>query len=128
MRGSKFVHARGHGRFGPIQDLADFPGQAVGLVDALDLLVAEPGAQQPAELAEAIEPLVVHLDDEDAVEAGEHLRTFMQKEDILLVKSSQNTLFLETTVEMLMAHPEDADDFLCRRGAFWDAKRSEAML
>ena len=64
----------------------------------------------------------------DAVEAGEHLRTFMQKEDILLVKSSQNTLFLETTVEMLMAHPEDADDFLCRRGAFWDAKRSEAML
>lgn len=58
-----------------------------------------------------------------ATEAAFHLETFLQQDDILLVKSSQNTLLLEIAVEMLMAHPEDAENLLCRRGEFWDKAR-----
>ena len=60
-----------------------------------------------------------------AQEAATYLESFLQPDDILLVKSSQNTLFLETAVELLMEHPEDAEKLLCRRGAFWDKKRAE---
>src|SRR6478736_7901533 len=50
-----------------VDDLADLPGEAVGLGDARDAGVAEPGAQQGGELAEAVEALVVDLDDEDVL-------------------------------------------------------------
>lgn len=42
---------------------------------------------------------------------------------IILVKGSQNTIFLELVVEKLLLHKEDIK-YLCRRGAFWDRKRS----
>jgi hypothetical protein len=42
----------------------------------------------------------------------------------LLVKGSQNTIFLETAVAELMAHPEETDTLLCRRGKFWDKQRA----
>lgn len=42
--------------------------------------------------------------------------------DVLLVKGSQNTIFLETAVEMLLAHKKDVAK-LCRRGVFWDKAR-----
>lgn len=57
--------------------------------------------------------------------AGTFLQDFLQPKDVLLVKSSQNTLHCEIAVQMLMAHSEDAETLLCRRGAFWDAKRAE---
>ncbi len=44
--------------------------------------------------------------------------------DIILVKGSQNTLFLERVVEMLLAEKKDIAK-LTRRGEFWDKKRSE---
>lgn len=50
------------------------------------------------------------------------LRTIKEK-DVILVKGSQNTLFLERVVEMLLENEEDVDK-LCRRGAFWDKKRA----
>ncbi|MCA9369970.1 hypothetical protein KC686_02315, partial [Candidatus Woesebacteria bacterium] len=58
-----------------------------------------------------------------AGEAGKYLKTQLQKDDVLLVKASQNTLFLEIAVQMLMAEPEKADEVLCRRGEFWDKQR-----
>lgn len=58
-------------------------------------------------------------------QAGAFLQDFLKKNDVLLIKSSQNTLLCEIAVEMLMAHPEDADTILCRRGEFWDEKRAE---
>jgi UDP-N-acetylmuramoyl-tripeptide--D-alanyl-D-alanine ligase len=61
-------------------------------------------------------------------EAGLFLKDFIQKDDVILVKGSQNTIFLETAVEMLMAHPEDAEKLLCRRGEFWDKKRINCPL
>jgi UDP-N-acetylmuramoyl-tripeptide--D-alanyl-D-alanine ligase len=47
----------------------------------------------------------------------------LEKNDVLLVKGSQNTIFLETAVEKLMAEPEKANEFLCRRGEYWDKLR-----
>lgn len=44
--------------------------------------------------------------------------------DVILVKSSQNTLFLERVVQMLLANPKD-EVKLCRRGSFWDKRRQE---
>lgn len=48
----------------------------------------------------------------------------IEKNDILLVKSSQNTLFLERVVEMLLKNPKDKKK-LTRRGKFWDKIRSQ---
>jgi hypothetical protein len=62
---------------------------------------------------------------DNAYQAAEILKTELSAGDMLLVKGSQNTLLLETAVERLMAHPEQADQFLCRRGAYWDKKRAE---
>ncbi len=45
--------------------------------------------------------------------------------DVILIKSSQNTLFLERAAEMLLKNPSDARH-LCRRGEFWDKKRKES--
>ncbi len=48
----------------------------------------------------------------------------IQEKDTILVKSSQNTLFLERVVHMLLEDKKDVEK-LCRRGEFWDKKREE---
>lgn len=48
----------------------------------------------------------------------------IEKGDVILVKSSQNTLFLERVVEMLLKNAEDRKK-LARRGKFWDKIRSQ---
>ncbi len=58
-----------------------------------------------------------------AAQAARYLRNQLQKDDILLVKGSQNTLLLEIAIAELMAHPEDAEKLLCRRGSYWDGER-----
>lgn len=60
---------------------------------------------------------------ENAHKAAVHLKAELKKDDLLLVKASQNTLLLEIAVEKLMAHPEKADTLLCRRGSYWDKQR-----
>lgn len=50
----------------------------------------------------------------------------IQEGDVVLVKSSQNTLFLERVTEMLLKNSADKAK-LCRRGQFWDKKRKEAL-
>lgn len=56
------------------------------------------------------------------------IREDLRKDDTLLVKGSQNTIFLEYAVERLMADPSKADKLLCRRGKFWDQKRTAIGL
>jgi UDP-N-acetylmuramyl pentapeptide synthase len=46
--------------------------------------------------------------------------------DMILIKGSQNTLFLERVVEMLLANPKDKNK-LCRRGEYWDKIREKNL-
>lgn len=55
--------------------------------------------------------------------ARETILRSIKEKDVILVKGSQNTLFLERVVEMLLENEEDVEK-LCRRGAFWDKKRA----
>lgn len=57
-------------------------------------------------------------------EAASAAPDLIKKEDTILVKGSQNTIFLEIVVEKLLQNPQDMR-LLCRRGKFWDAKRRE---
>jgi len=54
--------------------------------------------------------------------ARETILRSIKEKDVILVKGSQNTLFLERIVEMLLENEEDSAK-LCRRGEFWDTKR-----
>ncbi len=57
-------------------------------------------------------------------EAKEHILESIQTKDIIMVKGSQNELFLERAVELLLANSIDVEK-LCRRGAFWDKVRGK---
>lgn len=52
-----------------------------------------------------------------------YTREYLQKGDTILVKGSQNTIFLERLVEAVLASPNDSRR-LCRRGKMWDRKRA----
>lgn len=54
------------------------------------------------------------------------LLNIISENDLILIKSSQNTLFLERAVEMLLKDPKDSTR-LCRRGEFWDKKREKSL-
>lgn len=60
---------------------------------------------------------------ESGIKAAAHIKTILTPSDVILIKGSQNTLFLELAVEKLMKDPSKADQLLCRRGSFWDKKR-----
>lgn len=50
----------------------------------------------------------------------------IKSKDIILVKGSQNTLFLERAVEMLLQDSLEKER-LCRRGEFWDKIREKSL-
>jgi len=50
----------------------------------------------------------------------------IKPKDMILVKGSQNTLFLERAVEMLLSSSQDKDR-LCRRGEYWDKIREKSL-
>jgi UDP-N-acetylmuramoyl-tripeptide--D-alanyl-D-alanine ligase len=47
----------------------------------------------------------------------------LKRGDIVLVKGSQNTIFLEEAVKEMLAHPSDKAK-LCRQSAYWDGVRN----
>lgn len=60
----------------------------------------------------------------NAQKAGEYLCDFVKRGDLLLVKGSQNGVFLEAAVEMLLEHKEDAAR-LCRYSEHWNTVRKK---
>ncbi|MBN2016462.1 hypothetical protein JW766_06565 [Candidatus Dojkabacteria bacterium] len=48
--------------------------------------------------------------------------------EAILIKGSQNTLFLEIIVEGLMKDKAKVEDILCRRGSFWEKKRRQLKI
>lgn len=65
---------------------------------------------------------------ENAGVAAEKAREVLGSGDVILVKGSQNTLFLEYAVEKLLKNPEEAGKVLCRRGGFWQKEREKIGL
>lgn len=57
---------------------------------------------------------------ETANEAAEFFKEKVKKNDLVLVKGSQNNVRLERFVKALMAHPEDAKDLLVRQERIWN--------
>lgn len=57
-------------------------------------------------------------------EAKKELLDLINKNDLILIKSSQNTLFLERAVEFLLKDKKNVK-YLCRRGDVWDLKRAQ---
>jgi UDP-N-acetylmuramoyl-tripeptide--D-alanyl-D-alanine ligase len=53
-----------------------------------------------------------------ALDAAEHIKTIIEKGDIILLKGSQG-IRLERAVKELMGSPEFAKDLLCRQDAEW---------
>jgi len=64
---------------------------------------------------------VVHFESMNSL--IKHLRKAIKPRSYILVKGSQNNIYLERAIEPILAHKEDIAR-LCRRGAYWDKRRS----
>ncbi len=64
---------------------------------------------------------------QNAYQAAKLLGKQLEKDDLVLVKGSQNTLLLEIAVKQLMRDKNQADQLLCRRGNYWDLRRAELL-
>jgi UDP-N-acetylmuramyl pentapeptide synthase len=58
-------------------------------------------------------------------DAREEIVELINRGDLILVKGSQNTLFLERAVELLLEDKNDQEK-LCRRGKYWDKARRKS--
>ena len=56
----------------------------------------------------------------DSKEAGIFLKSELKKDDLILVKGSQNKVRMERFIKEIMEQPERASKLLCRQGAEWD--------
>jgi len=57
---------------------------------------------------------------EDSINAGKFLKSFIKKDDIILVKGSQNNVRLEWAIEQIMAEPNKAKELLVRQKSPWE--------
>lgn len=57
-----------------------------------------------------------------AIEAANFFKEKIRKDDLILVKGSQNNVRLERFVKALMAYPENAKDLLVRQEKIWQTK------
>lgn len=92
--------------------------EAVRHAGVLVTVGEEARAISEAAKAQGMDPnLVFHY--LNAEEAAMNLKGFLQKNDVILVKGSQNKVRLERLVKMLMLHSERADDLLVRQEKAW---------
>ncbi|MEK7060954.1 MAG: Mur ligase family protein [Patescibacteria group bacterium] len=59
-------------------------------------------------------------------EAKKNILENIKQKDVILIKGSQNTLYLERVAQMLLKDKKDIVK-LCRRGIFWDKRRSNTL-
>lgn len=65
---------------------------------------------------------------DNARRAGEYLKDHIPANAIILVKGSQNTIFLEEAIKYILADKDDAKK-LCRQSSFWlGVKRKQGIL
>ena len=58
--------------------------------------------------------------------AANFLKKALKGKEIVLIKGSQNTIFLEIVVKALLKYKKD-QKYLCRRGKFWENKRLKLL-
>lgn len=59
---------------------------------------------------------------DNAYQAADYIEKIIKKDDLILVKGSQNTIFLEIVVERLLQDKSNKK-LLCRRGEYWQKQR-----
>lgn len=64
---------------------------------------------------------------ENSFLAKDYVRNIIKGDEVILVKGSQNTIFLERVVEEIMEDKLQAGSLLCRRGEYWDRLRQKAQ-
>jgi UDP-N-acetylmuramyl pentapeptide synthase len=62
-----------------------------------------------------------------ALEAAKACERMLIVGDLVLIKGSQNTIFLETATEYLMRHKDKAQTLLCRQTTFWQQVRNRSL-
>ena len=77
-----------------------------------------------AQTAEAKGCKVKQFDDPYSV--GEYLKSIVKKGALILVKGSQNRVFAEETVKLLLADPKDSEK-LVRQSAEWLKKKAKSF-
>ncbi|HPS40520.1 MAG TPA: Mur ligase family protein [Candidatus Woesebacteria bacterium] len=55
----------------------------------------------------------------NAIEAGLKIANLLQANDLILVKGSQNTIFLEEAVKKMLQNEKEAEQVLCRQSPWW---------
>ncbi len=64
---------------------------------------------------------------QNSIEAGEAIARVLNPDDLILVKGSQNTIFLEEAVKQMMLEENLANKTLCRQSAYWLNIKSQAI-
>lgn len=59
---------------------------------------------------------------ENSIKAGEYMKDHLPENALVLVKGSQNTIFLEEAIKFLLVNKED-EKRLCRQGGMWEKKK-----
>jgi UDP-N-acetylmuramoyl-tripeptide--D-alanyl-D-alanine ligase len=57
-------------------------------------------------------------------QAAQYSKESIKTDDIVIVKGSQNTIFLEIVVKSIVANPLSSSELLCRQSREWDAIRA----
>lgn len=63
----------------------------------------------------------------NSVEAGKAIAKVLNSGDLILVKGSQNTIFLEEAVKKMMSEENLANKILCRQSAYWLNIKSQTI-
>jgi UDP-N-acetylmuramoyl-tripeptide--D-alanyl-D-alanine ligase len=63
----------------------------------------------------------------NALDAAQACERTLKVGDLVLIKGSQNTLFLESATKHLMRHKDKAHTLLCRQTPFWEKQSAQTM-
>jgi hypothetical protein len=63
----------------------------------------------------------------NSLEAGDAIASLLKQNDLILVKGSQNTIFLEEAVKIMMADQSKSRQLLCRQSTWWLNLKRQAL-
>jgi hypothetical protein len=63
----------------------------------------------------------------NSTSAGQEIAKLLHAEDLILVKGSQNTIFLEEAIKEMMRVKSEAGELLCRQSPWWLSVKRQAL-